>query len=172
MQLLGGTMRKVLLICLTILIAIAIIGLFTFLIIYNGIQNDMSEMEERSINQAKSNSPIETVEGVRQFNGQSSYIVVTGQNENEKLLHAFIPDSNDEELEVEWVEAEEGLTEEEMLTEWRNNCSQCDLMSITPGIMNSRYVWEIIYEENNRIYFQTYRFINGEIYDSISFNKD
>ncbi|SEP66802.1 Uncharacterized protein YpmB [Piscibacillus halophilus] len=165
-------MRKVLLTTGLLLGVGVIIFIVVLSVIYNGVQNDKNAVYDEAIEQAFAETPINSVTSSSLFNGRQSYVVITGEDEEGNTLYVFVPQINSEEeedAEIKYVQSDEGLTENEMLEQWESNCEECDLDSIQLGVLNNRYVWEIIYERQGRLYFQTFRFDNGELYDSISF---
>ncbi|MGP4071918.1 cell wall elongation regulator TseB-like domain-containing protein [Piscibacillus sp. B03] len=164
------------------LIAGIILGItfITFVVVlsvtYNQVQGDKVALHEETLNKAISETPLVGSNSYSLFNGRHSYVVIEGIDDDERSLYAFVPYDLEEEgeenlPEVNYVYQEEGLNEDEMLEKWSSNCEQCKLDEMNLGIVNNRVVWEMIYERNQRLYFQTYRFDNGELYDSISFRK-
>ncbi|WP_279401540.1 cell wall elongation regulator TseB-like domain-containing protein [Piscibacillus salipiscarius] len=134
------------------------------------------------MDQAKSkaikDTPLTKVESASLFNGRNSFVSIKGKDEESKPLFAFIPqlnqkqnESDQKQPETHYVYADQGFTKDEIIKQWGSNCQNCDLDEVTIGMLNNRVVWEIIYERDNRLIFQTYRFDTGELYDSISFNQ-
>ncbi|WP_027963350.1 DUF5590 domain-containing protein [Halalkalibacillus halophilus] len=148
-----------------------IIVLFSY--IYYDIHAEKQDREMEHANFALEHSPIDTVEETYIFNGSNSYTVVEGY-EGETLLYVFVPVEEDQELEpnqLDWISQEEGVSKEEVYSNWEGDCDNCTLLTLTPGKLNEQVIWELTYTNNDRYFFQTYRFSNGELYDSISFRK-
>ncbi|WP_343782550.1 DUF5590 domain-containing protein [Alkalibacillus silvisoli] len=149
-----------------------IIGVLVSSYFYYEIQGTHNDEQQTYINIALDYSPIETVEKDYAYNGEEDYTVVQGIDEDERY-YTFVPKKEElNEDDVEWILEDEGITEEELISEWRKDCSNCKLLNVTPGIMNDQFIWELIYENENRMYFRTFLFETGELYDSISFNKN
>ncbi|TFB23990.1 hypothetical protein E3U55_04030 [Filobacillus milosensis] len=159
--------QKFLISIAVIFCAILFTLIITFIYLFTSIQSEQGAEKDKALEEAKAASSLEDVNQSYIYNGDQSYYVFTGNTPDQDEIHVFVPQG--ESGEVEWTEASEGLTQEEMKQKWSSACEQCDLLDMNLGIMNNRYIWEIIYEKNNRLYFQTFRFINGELYDSISF---
>ncbi|GEL76181.1 cell wall elongation regulator TseB-like domain-containing protein [Tenuibacillus multivorans] len=169
MQFLQISGRKLLLSSLTILTIVILCLLILLIFIYTGIRQDQNDAKSYAVELAINESPLTQEESVGEFTGEQAYMVVTGKNEDDERIHVFVPENAEES--PQWVSSSEGISKEEMRQKWSQDCGNCHLNSMNLGILNNRYVWEIIYEKNNRLYFQTFRFSNGELYDSISFSQ-
>lgn len=171
LQSLQFTGRKFWLTVLTVIFTILIGIIFLFLLIYRDISNEVQADTENAFQLAVQYSPIEKALLVYIFNGDDSFFVVKGENDEGEIIYSFIPQQFTDEEEVIWINESEGISEQDILNKFRNQCQSCELHQISPGILNNRFIWEIIYEDQDRVYFQTYRFSTGELYDSISFRK-
>ncbi|WP_188205996.1 cell wall elongation regulator TseB-like domain-containing protein [Alkalibacillus aidingensis] len=164
--------RRVLLISSGILAVLLIVGLVVFSYFYNTIQSELKAKQASYATIATEHSPIETIKETYVYNGDGPYTVVYGQQDHESY-YVFVPQKDDlTEDDLKWINTEDGLSKDDMLTIWEEDCDDCQLMSIVPGVVNDEYIWEIIYEDANRMYFQTYFFSDGDLYDSISFRKN
>ncbi|MGM8213947.1 cell wall elongation regulator TseB-like domain-containing protein [Bacillaceae bacterium W0354] len=165
------TGRKIV-ITVSILLITLIIGLiFLFTLIYYDINQELQADSEDAIQLAMNHAPIEQVTSTYFYNGEQSYTVLKGDNNDKEIIYVFVPKNISNSDEIKWIEQSEGLTKEEIISQFNNSCNHCDLLQVTPGILNDQFIWEIVYETNERILFQTFRFTNGELYDSISFRK-
>ncbi|PKR78824.1 hypothetical protein CEY16_03465 [Halalkalibacillus sediminis] len=153
-----------------IILVIATISIFIF--IFNDVQGEAQTQGDEAIEVALKETPLTEASDTRTFNAEHSYVTVFGEDESDNGLIVFVPIEEEADSTIDWVEQSNGLTEKEMLDEWRESCSDCDLKQIVPGKMNEQFVWEIIYTNQSRYYFQTFKFETGELYDSISFSKN
>ncbi|SRR5690554_3203849 len=163
--------RKLIKYLAILLITLLIGAIFLFILIYIDIRDELQKETEQAIEYSILYSPIEEALETYTFNGEKPYDVIKGENESGESLYVFIPKNLTHTDEIKWIEEEAGLKKDDLLNRFRTNCSNCSLIEINPGILNNQFVWEVIYEQNDRMYFQTYRFSNGELYDSISFRK-
>ncbi len=124
------------------------------------------------------NSPLVEVSEVTRFNGEHAYDVVYGKTEENQPGYAFVPIVNEKDDEVDqeeeqqletlFVLEEEGIREQEMLAKWKENCRNCTLEKMTPGIANDNFVWEIIYKnEQDKFVFSYYLFSTGSLLEQL-----
>ena len=164
--------KKYIVIGIITLIVLFLVALFSILMVtsYN-TKKDHKDHMERVAEIALEHGPIESVDESFEFNGESSYFVYLGKNNEDKAYYVFVPKTEKVE-EMKTLEQENGLTKEEMLNQWYSQCTHCELVSISPGIIQDRFIWEVIYTTSEQYYFQNFHFSDGEIYDSISFQKE
>lgn len=156
-------------IIVTLILLVITLFLTWYITLYH-TQNSHAEVVDEYADLAFEHGEIETIDESFEYHGENAYFVYLGENSDEKAYYIFVPKSKNMD-EMITVEEEEGLTKDEMLSRWSEDCSNCDLKSISPGIINDQLVWEIIYTADGRYYFQNYYFQDGEIYDSISFRQ-
>ncbi|MBR7553227.1 DUF5590 domain-containing protein [Allobacillus sp. GCM10007491] len=164
--------KRYILIGIVLLIVLSLVALFSILMItsYN-TKSDHKDHIKQVAEIALKHSPIESVDESFEFNGESSYFVYLGENNEGKAFYVFVPKTEKVD-DIKLLEQEDGLTKEEMLNQWSSQCTNCELVSISPGIIKGRFIWEIIYTTSEQYYFQNFYFSDGEIYDSISFKKE
>jgi uncharacterized protein YpmB len=148
-------------------IIFVIVSLIAYLLyIYNVAMDNKEATFEQSKQAALNETPLTTVIDIKRFNGENAYDVVTGKTEDGDLAYAFMP--IDKQLENRFILADEGITEAEMITKWKQNCSNCELKKITPGIVKNNFIWEIIYTtEEDKYVFAYYLFSNGNLYEQL-----
>ncbi|MDV2580803.1 hypothetical protein [Alkalibacillus haloalkaliphilus] len=164
--------NKIVLLVVTVLAISMMIAVVLFSYFYFEIQGTHNEEQRTYSNIAVDHSPIETIEDDFYYNGEQTYTVVQGVGDGERYF-TFVPKKDNlEEDDISWVLESEGVSKDDILSEWQQDCSNCNLLHITPGIMNERTIWEVVFEDDDRMYFRTYLFETGELYDSISFSKN
>lgn len=164
--------QKWVLLSLSIMMTVLIVFIVVSSFLYYDIQGGQGEQQQTYIDIALETAPIEQVETDYVYHGDEAYTVVLGQSEEESL-YVFVPQKDSlNPDDVSWTSANDVMSKEEIRNKWQQSCSNCDLLSITPGMMNGRYIWELIYEENDSMVFRTYTFEEGDVYDSISFSQN
>lgn len=136
-----------------------------FLIVYQEAMESKEETFATSKQKAIQETPIVEVSDIERFNGEQAYDIVTGYTENQEKGYAYIPIQEGEE--VTFKLESEGLTKDEMLAKWREECSHCELEKITPGIAKNNYIWEIIYKDRDKLVFSYYLFTTGSLFEQL-----
>src|SRR5690606_8487967 len=115
LQSLQFTGRKFWLTVLTVIFTILIGIIFLFLLIYRDISNEVQADTENAFQLAVQYSPIEKALSVYIFNGNDSFFVVKGENDEGEIIYSFIPQQFTDEEEVIWINESEGISEQDML---------------------------------------------------------
>ncbi len=144
------------------------------LYLYFSIMQDKTDTFDQSENIAVEETPIEQVSTVYRYHGNVRYDIVAGVEPNGDEGFAFVPKqskgSNEDEkavsMETSYVSKQNILTEEQMLSKWRQNCQACELEKITPAIDNQKPLWEFTYiDAQDRYVFDYYYMKNGKKYE-------
>ncbi|MBB6452236.1 uncharacterized protein YpmB [Salirhabdus euzebyi] len=166
-----STRRKVF---IWISIGTLLLLLFAFIYFFTVYQTAMDTKQETfasSETRAIQQTPLVKVTDTKRFNGEAAYDIVYGQTKENEPGYAFIPLQDD--IEIIFTLEEEGLSENEMVSKWKADCADCDLMSVVPGIDKGRLLWEIIYKNNQgRIVYEYYLYSNGNLYEQFKFKTE
>lgn len=112
---------------------------------------------------------ITEITSIVNFNGESAYHVVYGENEEGKGQIIFYPLEGEEKT-LTIVDVADILPEQAMISKWKQDCSGCDLVKITPALMDNEVLWEIVYyDENDRYVFEYRSIYDGAHYQEIRY---
>lgn len=102
--------KKYIVIGIITLIVLFLVALFSILMVtsYN-TKKDHKDHMERVAEIALEHGPIESVDESFEFNGESSYFVYLGKNNEDKAYYVFVPKTEKVE-EMKTLEQENGLT--------------------------------------------------------------
>ncbi|MGM8211592.1 cell wall elongation regulator TseB-like domain-containing protein [Virgibacillus sp. W0430] len=153
---------------LFVLLAI-ITGLTYFAYLYNEMIDiktaGFSETEKKVINETK----ITEINDITAFYEKETYHIVFGTTNDEKEQVAFVPISNDGEILV--LDERKLINQESILKKWENECSECTLIKIVPGMINNKPVWELTYtDKTHRYVFEYVSLFDGTPYEQFRFS--
>ncbi|WP_343836522.1 DUF5590 domain-containing protein [Salinibacillus aidingensis] len=142
----------------------------SFIYVYSTAMEGKEATFEQSRQQALQETPLEEIESIVRYNGEKAYDVAVGLSEDETKGMAFVPVEKDEE--ITYVQENDGISKEKITSIWKEQCQDCTMQSITPGIENGNVIWEITYKNNDNQYvFETYLFENGDLYEQVKLSK-
>ena len=114
-------------------------------------------------------TPITEVSKIEKFSGEEAYHVVFGKNAADEEKIIFYPlDGNEKTLTT--IDAKDIVSQTAMLDHWKSDCGQCELINITPALVNNEVLWELIYYDQENRYVFDYRSIyDGSRYEEIRY---
>lgn len=147
------------LVALSILFLIVI---YFFTTTYQTARSQYSEGHNKSVELAKGRGNLSFVEKVETFNGTLQYHIVTGTNEiNEKII-AWIPQQNRGKVLIE--KQGNGVTKEQALKTVQQQYSPVKIKSVQLGMDENIPIWEIKYiDESGRFTYDFVNFYDGKI---------
>ncbi|SET90883.1 Uncharacterized protein YpmB [Salinibacillus kushneri] len=138
----------------------------SFFYVYSTAMKGKETTFKQSRQIALQETPIKQIEKMVRYNGENTYDVAIGTTDEESRGMAFVPTGDD--VETTYVDIKDGMSKEEMSSDWKKQCQDCKLVSITPGIEDGHVIWEIVYENTeNQYVFETYLFENGDLYEQV-----
>lgn len=116
-----------------------------------------------------SQTSITEITNIETFNGEAAYHVVQGINESgeEKLI--FYPLEGNEKT-LKTVDIEDIMPKQAVHKQWNSDCNSCQLIKITPALIEEEVLWELTYyDENNRYVFDYVSIYDGSPYEEIRY---
>ncbi|MEN2766201.1 DUF5590 domain-containing protein [Ornithinibacillus xuwenensis] len=151
-----------------LLLMVAIIAFITFL--YVDIQNSKTEGYFSAEKRVLDETSITSIRNTIRFHGDEAYHVVYGETEKNKEQIVFVP--NDKKVDLTIVDQEDILSSDTIESDWKKNCSGCELKNIVPAIIKDNVLWEITYiDEANRYVIDYVSMYDGTQYEEFRFKK-
>ncbi|MET3682311.1 uncharacterized protein YpmB [Alkalibacillus flavidus] len=164
--------QKWFLMALLIVLVVTIATIVVSMILYYAIEGDHDNQQQTYQDVALELSPVQEVNQRYTYHGEEAYTVIRGEGDDGSYF-VFVPQQDSlNSDDIDWIKANDVLSESAMLDQFQEECSDCHLEHITPGIINDDYVWELTYESNDRLVYRTYTMEDGDVYDSISFSQN
>ncbi|MDL4840833.1 cell wall elongation regulator TseB-like domain-containing protein [Aquibacillus rhizosphaerae] len=125
--------------------------------VYSSVQENKTDGFEQSKVIAKEETELVSVDDVTRYHGDIYYHVVFGETESGESAVAYVPVENEDESIQFFLTSEFVYSREDVLNEWRSECSSCELYGVNLGIHNNLPVWETKYiNGEDRFVFKYY----------------
>ncbi|RDW22066.1 DUF5590 domain-containing protein [Oceanobacillus chungangensis] len=138
-------LKKGLVTVLVIAFACLIYAIFLYNDLYESKIEGFAETEKQILAQ----TAIIEVDKIERYNGESPYHVVHGKNEDNEEKIIFYPLIGNEKN-LTTINKADIISEQQILNAWQNQCSQCQLVHISPALMEQEPLWEIAYYKDNK----------------------
>lgn len=125
------------------------------MILYKNIQNDKVMGYSKSEKEVLNETDIVSIDKTTHFYGEDVYHIIFGSGENDKKEIAFIRKSDGNDAIVTFA-SEEFISESNIQSIWKTDCSGCELIKITPAMIDKKALWEVTYKDNNKRYIIDY----------------
>jgi len=137
------------------IIAIFVVSIIYTLFLYYDVRHDkftgLNHAEERVASETK----MTTIDTISRFHGEDAYYVMFGETKEGDKQIAFVPLLN-KEKKITMIDQNEIISKESVEKQWYNECNDCDLIKITPGIIDDDPVWELTYVNEKEHYVIEY----------------
>ena len=150
---------------ITIIITSIILGLsiWIFSTTYNTARDQYSHNHEKSKVLALEVGKLSSVDSIETFNGQLKYHVLSGKNNKDEKVYAWVPqkDKNDD---VIVKKQSSGITKEEAINKVKQEYDLVELIDVKLGMDEGIPIWEVKYrDKSDRYTFDYVEFSNGTI---------
>ncbi|MUK87292.1 hypothetical protein GMD78_02600 [Ornithinibacillus sp. L9] len=154
-----------------VLILLLIIVIVYSVFFYQAILNNKTEGFDHTRNKVLQTTDIVEIEVINRFHGETSYHVVSGLTEENMEQIIFVPLS-DEEEELIILDQDEIMSYQSIKTKWENDCKDCDLIKITPAVLEDSPLWELTYKDHSDRYVIDYVSMHdGSRYEQLRLRK-
>ena len=142
-----------------------VIVILVVILFYREIQDDHWRSEKKAVRIALEQTEIVKVDETRPFVGDTSYIVVTGWDEDDNRWISWVG-----EQEIHAERADAGVSRSELRAVLTDRDPEAQILRIMPGKWRDHWAWEIFYkketEQGTRHYYDYYTFAEGTHLDS------
>lgn len=152
-------------------ISVLIIAFFIYSIyLYNTIQTSKETGLDESKAYAKDELNMKNITSIDRFQEEIQYHVIMGEmNDNEGVI-AFIPIDDNKEPII--IKQEDALSKSEIKSNWQTNCKNCELIKISPAMLDDEPLWEITFiDEKERYVLDYVSFDDGSSYEQLQFKQ-
>lgn len=136
---------------------------------------DKTDTFTQSESIAVDESPIEKVLSTYRYHGAIRYDIVAGVEPNGEEGFAFVPvNQQDQEVDFDtkYISAQNVVSEEQILSHWRERCGDCELNKISPAMEEQKPLWEITYiDPQNRYGLEYYYMKDAKKYEEFRFKQ-
>lgn len=139
--------------------------------LYQDIVGSKTEGYAETESQILDATSLVSIDNIEQFNGSEAYHVVFGENEaNERKIIFYPLEGNEKNLTV--IDQSEIVSEETILNQWEEICSECEFIKAVPAIIDENVLWELTYiDESDRYILDYVSIYNGERYEQYRFTQ-
>lgn len=157
---------------LALIFVILIIGYF--FIIYYQILNDKHDGYDSAVNYILSETNVNEITDVTYFQEEDGYFIMSGIDDEAEQVFVYLLDKEPfVKTNVIIVSKNNFIAEDKLLASWQNECTNCELIDMTPAMIKGVPLWEITYiDENNRYVIEYKTKTNGEIYEQLRFTQN
>lgn len=129
-----------------------VLGIAATVVLYQVPRNPLDNQAEKALNRVKNETAIVEVENTSFYNGSKSYVVVTGKDDQNEKLVAWVPNKKGKIIEKKWAD---GISKEQAINKLNDEKQPKELLSVRLGYESVGPVWEITYldQQDNLNYF-------------------
>ncbi len=128
-----------------IVLVLLVIGTAASILLYQASRNPLDLQAEKAVSRVENETAIVEVENTSFYNGSKSYVVVTGKNEQDEKMVAWVPNEKGKIIEKKWAD---GLSKDQALNKLRDEKQPKEVLSVRLGYESVGPVWEITYLDN------------------------
>ncbi|WP_093210394.1 DUF5590 domain-containing protein [Sediminibacillus albus] len=156
-----------------IVLLLLVVSLFAYSIyLYNNILESKQSGFEASVELALDQTDLAEAENVTRYSGKMLYHVVAGKTENGEKAFAYVPKNPEKQVKIHFFLAEDIVSEQQIVNDWRNSCADCELLESKMAIENEKPLLEVKYiDEKDRYVLQYFSLIDGSSGDHFRFNR-
>ncbi|MGY0691746.1 cell wall elongation regulator TseB-like domain-containing protein [Virgibacillus sp. FSP13] len=150
-----------LVICLVLISCLIYIGF-----LYHSIQESknagFSDTKERVLE----NTELTEIDRISKFQGEKTYHILFGNTKDQDEKIVFVPiQSKSEKITI--IDASDILREQNVIKQWQEQCNKCELIDVTPAMVDNKALWEVTYKDSS----DRYTFDYLSIYDGTRFQQ-
>lgn len=113
------------------------------------------------------------IDQILRFHGDKAYYVVYGKTIGAEEQIVFIPfeqKQDDEGLTV--IHQKDTISKDSIINKWQEQCNNCKLIKVIPGMLNNEPLWEITYiDPSDRYVFDYLSIYDGSQYEQLRFKR-
>jgi uncharacterized protein YpmB len=164
-------LKKIIIWASIILLILFISAVIYSFFLYQDIMESKTEGFSETETQILDATSLVSIDKIEQFNGEEPYHVVFGENEaNEEKIIFYPLEGQEKQLTV--LDKTEIVAEETILSQWQNECSECELIKAVPAIKDENVLWEVTYFDESERYILDYLSIyDGSRYERYRFTQ-
>ncbi|WP_174613578.1 DUF5590 domain-containing protein [Virgibacillus ihumii] len=123
--------------------------------LYYDVQQSKTAAYSEITKNVKRETEISTVQKMEQYHGEKAFYIVYGQTGNNQKKIVFYPYSKkDGTLKV--IDRSEIIPERSIQESWNSQCGNCELVKITPALINEKAAWEVTFIDESKRYVIDY----------------
>ncbi|MCA1058361.1 DUF5590 domain-containing protein [Rossellomorea aquimaris] len=143
-----------------IVISFIVIGVTASVLLYKVSRGPLDQQRDQALNRVEDETAIVKVENTSFYNGSKSYVVVTGENEQQEKLVAWIPNKKGKIIEKKWAD---GITKDQAINKLNDEKKPKELLSVRLGYESVGPVWELTYlDQQDNLNYYYLLFSTGE----------
>ncbi|WP_249260855.1 DUF5590 domain-containing protein [Virgibacillus pantothenticus] len=139
--------------------------------LYNDLLDSKTAGYEETKQQLLKAESLTEIDKVETFYGKEAYHVVYGKDEDGQNKLIFYP-LKGKEKKLTTVDQSEILSKSEIKNTWKQECDQCELVRITPALVDGNELWELTYVDSSKRYvFDYLDMYDGSRYEQMRFKS-
>ncbi|WP_175991235.1 DUF5590 domain-containing protein [Bacillus sp. Marseille-Q1617] len=148
-----------------ILVAAVIVTGTASVLLYKSARGPVEKEFDQASKRVLDETPIRTIEKASIYHGAKSYTVITGKDDQNEKVVAFVPEKKEEIIVKKWAD---GISKEQAINKLNDEKQPEEILSVRLGHESVGPVWEITYldKQKNLNYFYLL-FSNGEWWKKI-----
>lgn len=164
-----NTRQRTLIIISVIFVLLFISGMSYGIFLYMDLNKERTAGHEETEKELLNQTNLTDIIKIENFNGEEPYHVVYGEDEDNEKQIVFYPLEGNEKT-ITTVDASEVISDRNMLSMWQEECNSCELVKITPALLEDDILWELVYyDEENRYVFDYRSIYDGSQYEEIRY---
>lgn len=149
--------------CLLILSVFIILGLAFGIWMYLSVNQDRTAGHAEAIDLAEQQTGLTNFESVTTYYGESEIHIVQGANNSGSEKIVFI--DLEENTILDEISTESILPSNQMRSQWKDNCLECEFKDIQYGYEENEPVYQLTYIDSQNRYVLDYFTLEGEAFD-------
>jgi len=142
-----------------------------FAYLYHSIQQQKTDGFDKTKAIVLKQTDITDIEDISHFQDDTAYDIALGTTEDHKQQYVFVPKQN-EKTDLTTVDTEDTISKQQIINQWKKQCNQCELVRVTPAMIDEKPLWEMTYWIDEDQYIMDYLSIyDGKRYQQFRFKS-
>ncbi|MGF2616835.1 peptidase [Rossellomorea vietnamensis] len=143
---------------LSVIILVVVVGAMAA--VFLNARSPVNEKADAALQRAEAETELKSTEDVTLYNGNKSYIVITGENAAGERIILWVPDKDEEIIVKKWAD---GISKEDAINKLNQENDVAKILSVKLGMESVGPVWEMTYlDENDYLNYYYLLFETGE----------
>ncbi|WP_200411216.1 cell wall elongation regulator TseB-like domain-containing protein [Virgibacillus salexigens] len=148
-----------------LIIIIFLISCFIYMIyLYIDLKDSKTAGYEETKQQLLKANTLNDISKVETFHGDEAYHVVFGTDDQQDKIIFYPLEGKEKNLTT--VNQSEIISKDAIINEWEQQCSDCELVKVTPALVEDNKLWELTYiDASNRYVLDYVSIYDGSRYE-------
>ncbi|MEN1969376.1 DUF5590 domain-containing protein [Lentibacillus sp. N15] len=153
---------------LIVICLVLIIGFIYLAYLYHAIQQNKTDGFQQTKAEVIKHTDLTEVEDISRFQSDNTYDIVLGKTKDQQQQYIFVPKNKKSTKDITVVNTAKIISKQDIIDQWKHQCNHCELIKVTPAMVDDKALWEVTYRSNSNRYVLDYLSIyDGKRYQQL-----